>query len=79
LGLYVHQMAGILPDVVRERYDVPDDVEPVAGLAMGYLGEPAILPEEMQDGERSPRTRKPIDDFVFGDTWGDASDTISGS
>src|SRR5918996_1420772 len=28
LGLYVHQMAGIYPDRVRELYSVPDDFEP---------------------------------------------------
>lgn len=43
LGLYVHQMAGILPDEARRRYAVPEDYDVVVALALGYLGEPACL------------------------------------
>jgi len=69
MDLYVHQMAGIKKDVARDTYDVPDDVEPMAGLAVGYLGDPSMLNEKQQKSERAKRTRKPLSDFVFGDTW----------
>ena len=45
LGLYVHQMAGFYPDKVRELYSVPEGFEPVAGIVLGYPGDPATLPE----------------------------------
>ncbi len=35
-GLHVHQMIGILPDRVRELYRVPEGVQPLTGLAIGY-------------------------------------------
>jgi nitroreductase len=77
MGLYVHQMAGIRADVARETFDVPDDVEPMAGLAVGYLGDPERLPEERRAGERRPRSREPLSAFVFQGTWGDAAELVA--
>jgi len=69
MDLYVHQMAGIKKDAARETYDVPDEFEPMAGLAVGYLGDPDMLSEQQQTSERAERSRKPLDAFVFGDSW----------
>jgi Nitroreductase len=69
MDLYVHQMAGIKKDVVRETYDVPDAFEPMAGLAVGYLGDPSMLSENQRKSERAERSRTPLSDLVFGDTW----------
>lgn len=77
MDLYVHQMAGIHKDVIRETYDVPDDVEPMAGLAVGYLGDPEMLRGKRQDSERAPRSRTPLDEFVFSDTWGSPARIVS--
>ena len=71
-GLHVHQMIGILPDRVRELYDVPEGVLPLTGLAIGYPGNPALLPEAYRQRDLSPRQRKPLADFVFGGSWGTA-------
>jgi len=76
MGLYVHQMAGILPDAARETYDVPDTFEPMAGLAVGYLGDPDMLPDGMQDSETARRTRKPLSAFVFGEAWDETADVV---
>ncbi len=73
MDLYVHQMAGIQKDVARKTYDVPDDFEPMAGLAVGYLGDPDMLDEGKRDAETSPRSRTSLDEFVFGDEWGDSA------
>ena len=70
LGLGVHQMAGFYPDRVRELYSVPDDFEPVAGIVLGYPGDPAILPDELRQRELAPRVRKPLESFVFERAWG---------
>jgi nitroreductase len=70
LGLFVHQMAGFYPDKVREIYGVPEDFEPVAGIVLGYPGDPAILPEDLQQRELAPRARKPVETFVFQGAWG---------
>lgn len=77
MGLFVHQMAGIQPDVARETYDVPDDFEPMAGLAVGYLGDPDALPDGKREAELAPRTRRSLDQLVFGDAWDAPADVVS--
>lgn len=72
-GLCVHQMIGILPDRVRELYDVPAGVLPLTGLAIGYAADPERLPEKFRERDLAPRGRKPLAEFVFGQTWGTAS------
>ena len=73
LGLGVHQMAGIYPDRVRELYGIPEDFEPVAGIVLGYPGDPASLPDELRQRELAPRKRKPVESFVFQGTWGETA------
>lgn len=73
LGLFVHQMAGILPDKIREVYQIPDSHEPVTGIALGYPGTPEQLPDKLRQRELAPRTRKPIGEFVFAGRWSQAS------
>nr|VFJ92888.1 MAG: Nitroreductase [Candidatus Kentron sp. LFY] len=68
-GLYVHPMAGILPDKARDTYHIPDDFEPVTILAIGYLGTPDTLPESLRGQETGPRTRNPLVQLVFADDW----------
>jgi nitroreductase len=75
-GLAVHQMIGILPDRARELYQVPEGVQPLTGLAIGYAGDPSRLPEKLRDRDLAPRTRKPLAAFVFAGTWGTASPVV---
>jgi nitroreductase len=69
LGLVLHQMAGVEPEKIRETYAVPDGFEPMTAFALGYLGDPQILPERMRDGESAPRIRKPLSETVFAGQW----------
>ena len=69
-GLAVHQMIGILPDRARELYQVPEGVRPLTGLAIGYAGDPAALPEPLRPRDAARRPRKPLADFLFGGRWG---------
>ncbi|MFZ0213545.1 MAG: nitroreductase family protein [Candidatus Acidiferrales bacterium] len=68
-GLFVHQMGGILVEKIRETYGLPDGFEAVAGFAVGYPGDPDRLPEKLRVREIAPRTRKPIESFVFSGRW----------
>ncbi|HEY3968255.1 MAG TPA: nitroreductase family protein [Planctomycetaceae bacterium] len=70
LGLEVHQMIGILPDRAREVFQVPEGVQPLTGLAIGYLGDPKSLPEQLGSRDAAPRKRKPLAEFVFSGRWG---------
>jgi nitroreductase len=72
-GLVVHQMIGILPDKAREIYRIPEDVQPLTGLAIGYAAAPSTLPEKYRERDLASRSRKPLSEFVFGGEWGAAS------
>ena len=75
-GLMVHQMVGILPDKAREIYEIPEDSEAVTGLAIGYVGNPDSLPDNLKERDRAARQRKPLGEFVFGGKWGTSSGLV---
>ena len=76
-GLFVHQMIGILPDRARELYRIPEGVQPLTGLAIGYAGDPNILPDAYKQRDLALRQRKPLAEFVFGGQWGAASSVVA--
>ena len=68
-GLSVHQMIGILPDMARELYQIPEHYEAWTALAIGYKADPATLPEALKERDLAPRERKPLSEFVFTGQW----------
>jgi hypothetical protein len=76
MDLFVHQMAGIVSEKVREAYGIPDNYEPVAGVALGYPADVDVLPEPFREQELAPRKRKPIESFVFQRAWGETSSLV---
>jgi nitroreductase len=78
-GLFVHQMIGILPDKARELYRIPEGVQPLTGLAIGYAADPNTLAEVYRQRDLAPRQRKPLAEFVFGGQWGTASPVVTQS
>ena len=77
-GLFVHQMIGILPDRAREIYGIPEAYEAWTGMAIGYMGDPAKLPDVLRERESTPRQRKPLSELVFGAGWGNPSPLVQG-
>ncbi len=76
-GLHVHQMAGILPDRVRELYAVPEGHDPVTGIAVGYAADPAGLSGDLRQRDEATRERKSLREFVFGEKWGNSSPHVA--
>ena len=72
-GLHLHQMAGFDKAAARIALEIPDNFEPAVTIAVGYLGDVADLPEELQARERSPRSRRPLQESVFNGKWGEAA------
>lgn len=68
LGLAVHQMAGVELSKARSTYAVPDSHDPVTAIAIGYAGDPSSN-EALAERDTSPRSRKPLSEFVFSGTW----------
>ena len=69
LGLVAHQMAGFDIDRARADCQIPDGYEPVAMMAVGYPGDPALLSDRLRAREVQPRVRKPFTEFVYSATW----------
>jgi nitroreductase len=78
LGLYAHPMAGFHIAKAVSAFHIPETHEPVAALALGYLGDPDQLPEDLRERERAPRERRPLEDFVFSGAWKEASPILAG-
>lgn len=76
-GLLIHQMAGFDVPLAREVYSIPEGYEPVAAIALGYLGDAQTLSERLQQRELAPRTRKPLENFVFSGGWNQTSPLLS--
>lgn len=75
-GLRVHQMGGILPDQARELFEIPEQFEAVTGIVVGYTAELESLSDEFRERDTTPRARRPIEQFVFGETWEKTSDIV---
>jgi nitroreductase len=65
LDLYVHQMGGYSIEKVQEYFRLGDDIEPVAMMAVGYLGDGSSLTPELLKRDEVRRPRKSISEFVF--------------
>jgi nitroreductase len=79
MDLYLHQMAGFDVAKAREMYNIPEGYEPVAAIALGYRGDTQMLPENLQQRELAPRSRKPLNDFVFTGSWGQTTPSVNNS
>ncbi len=76
LGLSVHEMGGFDPEKLRQLYPIPEGFEPVVIFAVGYPDAPDNLPEDLRKREQAPRSRKPLESFVFTIQWGKPSHHI---
>jgi nitroreductase len=68
-GLYYHAMGGILPERAVELYRVPEDFQVLTGFAIGYLGDPDTLADDLRESELEVRTRRPLEAMVFASGW----------
>jgi nitroreductase len=65
LGLHTHGMGGVDKEKARKLFDIPEEFEVGAAWALGYLGDPEVLPETYREMEKAARTRKGLKEFVF--------------
>jgi len=65
LDIYVHQMGGYSIEKVKQYFRLDDDIEPVAMMAIGYLGDGSALSPELLKRDEKRRPRKSVSEFVF--------------
>lgn len=65
LGLHGHQMGGFSSETLIENFEINETMEPVAILALGYKGDPDMLPEDLKKSEGAERKRRPLDEIIL--------------
>lgn len=66
LGIALHQMAGVDYEKAIKEFKLPSDYHIATCTAIGhYGGDVDNLPEDLQDEEVKPRSRKSQDSFTF--------------
>jgi nitroreductase len=69
LELAAHPMAGFNVEKARADLKIPSGYEPVAMIAVGYPGDPTILPDRLKQRELAARERNQASAFVFSGEW----------
>lgn len=79
-GLSVRQMEGFDRTRARAACAIPPEFEPGVVMAIGYAGDPEVLPlERHREAEKQPRRRKTLDQFVYEGRWGNAPGVTPGA
>jgi nitroreductase len=73
MDLHCHLMAAFDPEKAQADFEIPALFAPGIIIAIGYLGAPETLPPELREKETSPRTRRPLEEIVFEEAWGESS------
>ncbi|TNF66969.1 MAG: nitroreductase [Gammaproteobacteria bacterium] len=75
-GLFVHQMIGIIPQKVKETFNLPDDAEAYTALAIGHVCDSDEhfdkAADVLKECDHKPRERKPLDEIIFHGSFGEA-------
>jgi nitroreductase len=64
LRLHVHQIADFDASGLRSDLEMPDDLRPSVVVAVGQLGDPAMLPPDLRVWETALRTRRPLAELL---------------
>lgn len=70
LGLMAHQMGGFNPDLARESFNIPSQYTLMAFITVGHPADIATVTGEALTRETAARTRKPLAELFFSESWG---------
>jgi len=65
MDVYVHQMGGFSVEMVKEYFGLDENIEPVAVMAVGYIGDGYSLPPELLKRDETRRPRKSVNEYSF--------------
>ena len=64
-NIYGHLMGGFDIEKTKKEFKLPEELQPIVFIALGYLDDPDKLAEPYKTREITHRTRKELDEFVF--------------
>ena len=62
-------MAGFSPEKAQEIFMIIKEFTPVTVIALGYLGETEVLPDNLKEAEKAIRNCKSLLGIVFEYPW----------
>jgi len=65
LDIFVHHMAGFSIENAIKTFGISSEIKPVTMLAIGYLGNSDLLPEQLKEREVAKQERKPLNDLFI--------------
>jgi nitroreductase len=71
MGVYVHQMAGFSIEKTKQYFNLPEGVEPLAVMALGYLGDGSELREDLKQRQSKRSQRKNLSEYTFRNRLGE--------
>lgn len=73
MDIYIHQMGGFSIDKVKEYFKLSENIEPVAIMAVGYLGDGISLSPELLRRDEKRRPKKSVNEYTFKNYLSDAA------
>lgn len=64
LDIYSHPMAGFKKELLIQELEIPDTLDPIIVIALGYLDTPEKLEEPFFTRETSPRSRRSLSEVT---------------
>lgn len=65
MDIYGHMLGGFDMAKTKATFKIPDTLDPICFIALGYLDYPEQLEEPLLNRELSERSRKPVASFAF--------------
>jgi nitroreductase len=59
-----HPMGGFETKKIIESFNIPDNIEPVCIISLGYADSPDKLPQDLKERELAERKRKPLNEII---------------
>ena len=69
LDLIVHQMGGFDADKARQVFNLPEDCQPMAMMAVGYQADADRLSDDFKEAELAARSRVPLEQLFYFGKW----------
>ena len=69
-GLFAHQMGGFNFETLKYNFNIPEEFYIVTVIAVGYLGKPESLDDDMRNRELAERARKDVSEIFYVDHFG---------
>ncbi len=69
-GVNAHPLGGFRADALTQRFAIPAGMRPLLILAIGLIADALSVDPEIAERDRRPRTRLPLAEVTYADTWG---------